>query len=185
MNENWSWTGRYVGVVVIAVLLAAALGSMDLFQGTTVLDKKLSASSIVRFLGYGTALVVLWLLARRAAMVLRAQSGRWSFLQYLLLPAATLIVVACAHSVVLLVLRPVLDASSRNVYNWLFIAGIIAAAAWLVMALFNQSSSLTEAVASAAQRLGAGGRGKQCSRCGAGNDTGARYCSRCGASIES
>ena len=184
MNENWNWVGRYVSVIVIAVILASVLGSMDLFETTTVMAKKLSAANIVKFLGYGAALVVLWLLAQRAVVVLRAQGGPWGFLQHLLLPVATLIVVASAHSVILLLVRRMLDASARNLYNWLFIAGIIAAAAWLVMALFNQSSSLTEAFTSAATRLGNETKARQCPKCSAGIQPGAKFCADCGTRVE-
>ncbi len=184
MTDNWNWVGRYVAVIVLALILAAALGSMDLFVTTAVMGKKLSAANIVKFLGYGAALTVLWLLGQRAALVLRQRGGRWSFLQHLTLPVVTLIVVACAHSVVLLVLKPLMDPALRNIYNWVFIAGIIASAAWLVMALFNQSSTLTEALTSAAQRIGSG-KAHACSQCGAGTERGAKFCGKCGAAIDS
>lgn len=183
MSENWNWVGRYVAVIVMAVILAAALGGMELFQATTVMDKKLSAAHIVRFLGYGGSLAVLWLLGQRAALAFGRQGGRWAFLQHLVLPLATLIVVASAHSVILLVLRPLMNAELRNAYNWLFIAGIIAAAAWLVMALFTQSSPLTEAFTSAAQRLGSGGKFRVCAQCGARADASAKFCGACGTKL--
>ncbi|HZP91492.1 MAG TPA: zinc ribbon domain-containing protein [Burkholderiales bacterium] len=183
MSENWNWVGRYVSVIVIAGVLAAALGSMELFQATTILNKKLSAAHIVRFLGYGAALAVLWLLAQRAALALGRQGGRWSFLRHLVLPLAMLIVVASAHSVILLVLRPMMDTALRNTYNWLFIAGIIAAAAWLIIALFNQSSPLAEAFTSAAQRLGSGGKSRVCTQCGTRAEPSAKFCSACGAKL--
>jgi len=57
-------------------------------------------------------------------------------------PLATLIVIACAHSVLLLVLGPLMSKFLLQVYNWLFIAAIILSAAWLVGALFTGSASL-------------------------------------------
>ena len=182
MNENWAWIGRYVAVIIIALVLAAAFGSMDLFKTTTVIGKKLTAAHIVKFLGYGTALAVLWFLSQRASLVLQRQGGRWSFGQYLLVPLVTLVVVASAHSVLLLVLGPLLDLGLRNLYNWLFIIGIIAAAAWVVIALFNQSSSLTEVVASMAKQAGSAGR-VSCQKCGAPARAGAKFCSQCGARL--
>jgi hypothetical protein len=180
MNQNWAWIGRYVAVIVVALVLAAAFGSMDLFKSTAVIGKKLTAAHIVKFLGYGTALAVLWLLAQRAALALRQEGGRWSFGQYLLVPLVTLIVVASAHSVLLLVLGPLMGPGLRNAYNWLFIAGIIAAAGWVVMAILNQSASFTEAVASAA-RQAASAKGSSCPKCGAPVSRGAKFCSACGA----
>ena len=182
MTDNWNWVGRYVAVIVLALILAAALGSMDLFKTTAVMGKQLSAANIVKFLGYGAALTVLWLLGQRAALVLRRGAGRWGFLHHLTLPVVPLIVVPCAHSVILLVLKPLMDPALRNIYNWAFIAGIIASAGWLVMALFNQSSPLTEALTSAAQRLSSA-KAQACSQCGAGTESGAKFCGQCGARI--
>ena len=50
MTDNWNWVGRYVAVIVLALILAAALGSMDLFKTTAVMGKQLSAANIVKFL---------------------------------------------------------------------------------------------------------------------------------------
>lgn len=180
--NNWSWVGRYIAVIVMAVVLAGALGGMDLFQSTSVLGRKLSAAHIVRFLGFGAALVVLWLLAQQSVTQFREQGGRWGFLQHLMLPLVTLIVVACAHGVILLVLRPVMDAELRQIYNWLFIAGIIAACAWLVMALFNQSSSLTEALTPVSSKSESGSE-RRCTKCGTAAAESARFCAHCGASL--
>ena len=183
MDDKWNWVARYVAVIVIALILSAALGSMDLFKTTAVLGKKLTAAHIVQFLGYGAALAVFWLLGQRAAIVLGKQGGRWDFLQHVLVPLVTLIVIATSHGVLLLVVGPMMDPGLRNVYNWVFIAGIIAAAVWLVMAFFNQSSSLTDAVASAAQRLGSSAKSQNCPRCGARAAASAKFCAQCGASI--
>jgi amino acid permease len=181
MNENWQWVGRYVAVILIAVILAASLGSMNLFESTK-LGTKLTAAHIVQFLGFGAGLAVFWLLGQRASIEFRKQGGKWEFLRHIVLPLVTLIVVASAHGVILLVLRTLMDAEQRNLYNWLFIGGIIAAAAWLVVALFNQSSSLTQAVTSAAQRSEPGSAAA-CPHCGARTEAGAHFCSRCGGSL--
>ncbi len=181
MNENWQWVVRYAAVILIAVVLAAVLGSMGLFETTTV-GRKLSAANIVRFLGYGGALAVFWLLGRRAVDTLAAQGGRWSFLGTLILPFVTLIVVALAHNVGLLVLRPFFDADLRNLYNWLFIAGIVGSAGWLIVALFNQSNTLTTAVTSAARREEPSWQ-KTCASCGTQAAPGAKFCAQCGAPI--
>lgn len=184
MSNHWSWVGRYVAVIFIALVLAAALGSMDLFKGTTVITKKLTAAHIVKFLGYGGALIVLWLLGQRATTVLARQGGRWGFLQHLALPTISLIVVASAHSVLLLVLNPLMDASLRGVYNWMFIAAIIGTAAWLVTALFNQSSSLTEALTSATGWLSPTGSRQLCPKCGTAAEFSEKFCGGCGTKLK-
>lgn len=180
MKQEWNWVGRYLAVVFSAVVLASVLGGMNLFETTTVMSGRLSAAHIVKFLGYGGALVVCWLFAQRATILLARQGGRWGFLQHLLLPVASLIVVACAHRVLLLVLRPMMDAAARNAYDWIFIVAIISAAGWVVTALFNQSSSLTEALSSAAQSIGAAKAGRQCTQCGAALAESVKFCPQCG-----
>lgn len=183
MKKEWMWVGRYVAVILIALVLAAALGSMKLFSSTSIANR-LSAAQLVTFLGYGTALVVFWLLGQRATVVLAEHGGRWSFLHHLLLPAVSLIVAASAHGVLFLLLGPVMDSALRNAYDWTFIAIIVGAAAWLVTALFNQSSSLTQAITSATQAPEAARPQHRCSQCGAAAEDGAKFCKQCGGRLE-
>jgi hypothetical protein len=141
MNERWTWVVRYGVVIILALILAAVLGEMELFK-TTRLGKTFNAARVAQFLGYGGALLVFWLLAQRAAATIPAQDERWKLVRSILVPLATLIVVACSHSVLLLVLGPVMNKAWLPAYNWTFIAAIILSAAWLVGALFTGSASL-------------------------------------------
>ncbi len=147
-NENWSWIVRYVAMIAVVLLLSAALGSMDLFAKTTIGNKPLSAADLVRFLGYGAALAAFWMLGQRLALVFRQRGGRWGFVQHLILPTVTLIVIAASYSVVLLVLRHFMDLTTRGVYKWIFIVAIVGVCVWLVAAVLGQSNSLTDALTS-------------------------------------
>lgn len=142
MNERRIWLVRYVVVIVLALILAAALGEMELFKTTRFGKTGLNASRIVQFLGYGGALLVFWLLAQRVAALIPGEDERWKVVKHILVPLATLIVVACAHFVILLILGPLMSKAWLAAYNWTFIAGIILSAVWLVVALFTGSSSL-------------------------------------------
>jgi len=177
---NPDWIGRFVAVIVVALILSAAIGSMDLFAKTFVIDGKLSAAHLIRFLGYSTALGALWMLGQRATIALQQAGGRWSFMQHIVLPVVTLIVVASANSIALLVLKPMMNAKMHNIYNWVFIVAILACAVWVVMAVMGQSASLTEAFTSAAGRIGARGKTKVCAACEASNDVAAKFCNQCG-----
>jgi hypothetical protein len=157
MNERWMWVVRYAVVIVLALILAAALGQMELFKTTRFGKTGLNASRLVQFLGYGGGLLVFWLLAHRAAAQISGGDDRWRLVKSILLPLATLIVVACAHAVVLLFLGPLMSKAWLATYNWTFIAGIILSAAWLVAALFTGSSSL-------APLFGAAGRASRMGR---------------------
>ena len=183
INEGWS-IGRYVAVILVALILGAAIGSMELFAKTSVFSGKLTAAHLVRFLGYGTALAAFWLLGQHSTIALQQRGGRWSFVQNLILPTVTLIVVSAAYSVALLILRPMLDAALLNIYNWIFIVAILACAAWVVMAVLGQSASLTEVFTSAAKRFGASGKNKACAACGADNEPTAKFCKQCGKGLD-
>jgi len=142
MSERWTWTIRYAFVIVLAVILGAALGETELFKTTRFGKTGLNAARLVQFLGYGGALLVFWLLAQRAALVLRGKNGRWDIVKSALLPLATLIVVSCGQAVMLLILNPLMNKTWHQAYNWVFIAAIILSAGWLVATLFTGSSSL-------------------------------------------
>ncbi|MDO8989083.1 MAG: zinc ribbon domain-containing protein [Sideroxyarcus sp.] len=168
------WVGRYVAVILLSLILATAIGSMELFAKTTI--GRLSASHLVQFLGYGAALVAFWVLGQRTTMALQERGGKWSFMQHLILPAVSLIVVALAHTVLLLLLKPAMDASLRNIYNWIFILGILVCAGWLVMAVLNQSASLTALFTDRK----AGSRDRLCAVCGAECNATDKFCRQCG-----
>jgi len=142
MTERWVWLLRYVVVIVLALVLAAALGEMELFKATKLGKTGLNAARLVQFLSYGGALAVLWFMAQRAAALLPSGDQRWNVLKSILLPLATLIVVASGQAVLLLVLGPLMSKVWQQAYNWVAIGAIIAAAVWLVAALFTGSASL-------------------------------------------
>ena len=174
-NAGLDWIGRYVAVILLSLVLATAIGNMDLFAKTTI-GGKLNASHIVQFLGYGAALVAFWVLGQRATIALQQQAGKWSFLQHLILPAVSLIVVSLVYSVLLLRLKPVMDIALHNIYNWVFIVAILACAGWLVMAVLNQSASLTSLLTD--RKLASGSR--ICAGCGANCDAADKFCRQCG-----
>jgi hypothetical protein len=153
MNERWIWVVRYGAVIALAAVLAATLGEMDLFKTTRFGKTGLNAGRLVQFLGYGGALLVLWLLAQRAAQQLDGKDARWALVKNLLLPLATLIVIASAHAVVLMLLGPLMSKAWHQAYNWIFIAAIILSAAWLLVALLTGSSSLAPLFGSSARAL--------------------------------
>ena len=142
MAERWGWVVRYVVVIILAVVLALALGEMELFKSTRFGKSGLNAARLVQFLGFGGALVVFWLLARRASALIPADDERWNILKTVLVPLATLVVIAAGQAVLLLLLGPLMSKGWHQAYNWTFVAAIILSAAWLVFSLFTGSSSL-------------------------------------------
>lgn len=136
MSERWTWIVRYVIVILLAVILAAVMGDMALFKATKFGKSGLNAARIVQFLGYSGALAVFWLLAQRAAMLLDAKDPRWSTLKTIVVPVATLVVVACGQAAALLVLGPLLGKAGVQIYNWIAVLAIVVSAGWLLAALF-------------------------------------------------
>ena len=149
MSERWTWVARYVVVILLAVILAATLGEMALFKTTKFGKTGLNAGRLVQFLGFGGALLVFWLLAKRTALLLDGKDPRWMLMKSVLVPVATLIVVASAHAVMLLLLGPLMSKAWHQAFNWIFIGGIILSAAWLLAALLTGSSSLAPLFGSA------------------------------------
>jgi hypothetical protein len=144
INERWSWIIRYAIVIVLALVLAWALGGMDLFKTTRFGKTGLNAARLVQFFGYGGALLVFWLTAQRAAALIGRDQAPWHHVKHIMVPLATLIVVATAHAVALLLLGPLMAKTVLPVYNWVFIAAIILSCAWLLAALLTGSSSLSQ-----------------------------------------
>lgn len=179
-KDDFNWAGRFVATIIVAWLLATIISNMDLFEKTYVVHGKLSAAHLVRFLGYTTSLFALWMLGQRTAMALQQRGGRWSFMQQLILPVVSLIVVASTNSVALLVLKPVMNPGMHNIYNWVFIFAILACAAWVVMAVLGQSSSLTSAFTTAVDRMCISGKIKTCTACNAGSAASSKFCRNCG-----
>ncbi len=177
-KENWAWLGRYVLVMVIALVLGGLIGELDLFKQTGLGTHKLTASKLVRFLGYGGALLVLGLLSRRAARQLRDQGGKAASFGSLIVPLATLIVVVSGDSVLRIVVNPFLHQRLRSAYDWLFVCGIIAAALWLAFAIFHQAEPIGGLFKSGIAERPAGAA---CTACGAELLASGKFCSTCGA----
>jgi hypothetical protein len=142
MNERWSWVIRYLVVIAAALILAAAFGEMALFKTTRFGKTGLNAARLVQFLGYGGALLVLWMLARRVADLLPGHEPRWNLLKSTLVPLTTLIAVSAGQAVMLLLLGPLMNRQWHQVYNWVSITAIVLSAVWLLAAVLTGSASL-------------------------------------------
>ena len=130
MNAR-KWMMEYGVAMVLAFVFAVVLGHISLFRDTTI--GKLHASDLVQFIGYGGALVIAWFGARQLAA---EPPDDWKWLtpyRALILPVTTLTIVAIAYGVLLYVCDPFLSKLGKGVYNWMFIIGIVATSAWLIV----------------------------------------------------
>jgi len=149
--NNWIWIGKFVIVIAAALVLGEVLGSLELFRSATLGTPKVTAGSLVRFFAHGGALALMWLLGQRLAQQIHALGGGMARLADPVLALITLIVTASAYVVLIKFSAPFLGEGLRTMLDWVFILGIIAAAVWLVWALFQNSEAVMEAIGKSRQ----------------------------------
>ncbi len=180
--KAWAWAGQYLIALVLAVMLGAILGGMQLFRETGMGTTGLTASNLVRFLAYGSAVVLFWLLGRTAARQIPEDGKGLSFARQVVEPLVTLIVVIVGHGVLLLLVGPFLGETGRTVYNWIFVLGSVGAALWMVLAGYRSSAWWIEEL-EGVRRPGTSipsGVLSTCPQCGAAVRAGMKFCSQCG-----
>jgi len=171
--------------MLLALLLGAILGSLPLFKEAVLGNTKLTASHVVQFMGYGGALLVFWLLGRRAAMELPEDGNGLSFLRHVITPLTTLIVLSAGYQVLLLLAGPFLEKTGKTIYNWIFVIGIVAAALCLTLAWFRHSAPVMESL-QALGRVGQSGKPQSslpCPKCHSPVPRGMKFCGHCGTSM--
>ena len=175
--NRWTWVVKNAVAICLALLIGSILGSISFFQGTSLGSTRLSAADLVQFLGYGCALLLTWVAARRAVKELPETGAGLSFLRETVLPLATLVVVAASYPVLLLVLNPFLGMDAMTIYRWIFVIGIIAAAGWLIFACYDNAGTLLSTLGTApASRAVV----EKCLSCGTMVAAAAKYCPNCG-----
>ncbi|MDH4191737.1 MAG: hypothetical protein OEW21_16235 [Betaproteobacteria bacterium] len=147
--KDWFWIGKYLIVIVVALILGAVLGSLALFKSATLGTPRLTAGSLTQFIAHGGALALLWAMGQRLARQLRGIGGGSAMLSTIVLALVTLIVVGSAYVVLLAFIRPFLAAGIKPFVDWTFILGLIATAVWLAWALFENAEALIEAIGKA------------------------------------
>jgi hypothetical protein len=144
--KPWGWMVQYGVGMLLALILAALLGSIPLFRQTALAGTGLKAAHLVQFIGYGGALLLCWLLGRRIA-VNPPFTGAWiPCVRELVMPVTALIVSAGAYPVALLVLKPFFNSTARSLYNWVFVLGMTGVAIWLTTAWFVKAAPLVPSV---------------------------------------
>ena len=125
------WMMEYGVAMIFAMLCAVVLGHVPLFREAAF--GKLHASDLVQFIGYGGAIVIAWFGARQAAT---DPPEDWNWLmpyRAIILPVASLAAAGLAYRVLLFISEPYLGKAGKEMYNWVFVIGIIAACAWLIV----------------------------------------------------
>jgi hypothetical protein len=139
-----NWLIQYGVAIVLALLLSALLGGLSLFKEASIGDTQLTASRLVLFLGYGSALLLLWMLGQRMLQELPETGKGPSIARHMITPVMTLIVLVIGYKVLLVIGEPLLGATGRSIYDWLFVVGTIAAAVWVGLAWYLKAAPLME-----------------------------------------
>lgn len=145
MNK-WMWIGKFLIVIAAALVLGEVLGSLALFKSATLGTAKVTAGSLVQFIAHAGALVLTFMLGQRLTEQIRALGGGMARLADPVLALVTLIITVSAYVVLISFSAPFLGEGVRTMFDWVFILGILAAAVWLVWALFQNSEAVMEAI---------------------------------------
>lgn len=143
---GWGWTGKYVIVIIVALLLGVALGNLALFKNATLGNPKLTAALLVQFITHMAALALLWTLGWRAAQQMHESGPRLSVVAMIVVAFITLVITAVGYVVLSNFITPFIAKGVKDVVNWVFIVGVLTAAAWFVFALFSGADDLIAAV---------------------------------------
>jgi len=149
-GERWFWIGKYVVVIVAALVLGSVLAGLEPFKSATIGSAHVGAGSLVQFIAHSGALALLWALGLRHARQLRRAGGPSAHLADTVLALVTLVVAASAYGVLLRFITPMLAPEVKPFLDWTFIICILAAALWLLWVLFTDSEALIGAIGSIA-----------------------------------
>ncbi len=61
--RSWGWAVPYGIGIFLAMVLGTILGGISLFKETSLGGTRLTAADVVHVMGYGSALLGVWLLA--------------------------------------------------------------------------------------------------------------------------
>jgi len=144
------WMMEYGVGMVLAVLCAVVLGHLPLFREASM--GKLHASDLAQFIGFGGAMVLAWLGARQLAAE-PPEDWKW-IMPYrpMIVPVASLVMVGLAYVVLLYACDPFLGKAGKEVYNWIFVVGILAACVWMVATWMQKCASQVAAMDSRRMR---------------------------------
>jgi len=148
VKNSWFWIGKYLVVIVVALVLGSVLAGLEPFRSATIGSARISAGSLVQFIAHSGALALLWALGLRHSRQLRRTAGPAAHLADTVLALITLVVAASAYGVLLRFITPMLASEAKPYLDWLFIVGILASALWLLWVLFTDSEALLEAIGS-------------------------------------
>lgn len=185
--KMWVWVVQYGITILLLLLLGSMAANIPLFKETMLPDTKLDASHLVEFLGYSGALVMVWLMGRKAAVQLDRDRSGFSFLRPLVTPLTALLIASASYKVLLVLVNPFLDKSDRLTYNWIFVALIVASTLWLILVWFLKSAPMLESLETTGRAKPSTGSAASsaCPHCSTAVPAGMKFCGQCGTALVS
>lgn len=180
--DEWMWTARNGVAVLAALVLTGILGQMRVFQEAVLGSDGFNAAAVVRLVGYGIALALIWMTAWRAAAQIPPDDTGSRLLHEGLPPFATLLILPGVYGLV----RPFLSDRAVTGVSWTFVLLLLATAAWLGRVLYDNAEALVIGAAAIRRRVSESTehRGRACQNCEAPNSVTAKFCTSCGTSLE-
>jgi hypothetical protein len=135
--DEWMWTARNGVAVLAALVLAGILSQARVFQEAALGSNGFNAAAVVRLLGYGTALVLIWVTAWHAAAQIPPRDSVSRLLHEGLPPFATLLILPGVYGLI----RPFLSGRAVTGVSWMFVLLLLATAVWLGRALYDNAEA--------------------------------------------
>jgi transcriptional regulator with XRE-family HTH domain len=145
-GKTWVWLVQYGITVLLLLMLGSTASTIPLFKDTALAGTQLTASNLVAFIGYGGALLMVWLMSRKALAQLLPNRSAFGFLRPLGAPFNSLLGVSASYKLLLTLLGPSLGKADRLAYNWIFVSLVLAATLWLIRTWFLKSAPLLDSL---------------------------------------
>jgi hypothetical protein len=136
--DEWMWTARNGVAVLAALVLTGILSQVQVFQEAALGSEGFNAAAVVRLLGYGIALALIWMTAWRAAVQIPPRDAGSRLLREGFPPFTALLTLPGVYSLI----RPFLGDRAVTAISWVFVLLLLATAAWLGSVLYHNADAL-------------------------------------------
>jgi hypothetical protein len=170
--DEWMWTARNGVAVLAALVLTVILSQVQVFQEAARGSEGFNAAAVVRLLGYGIALALIWMTAWRAAAQIPPRDAGSRLLREGFPPFTALLTLPGVYSLI----RPFLGDRAVTAISWVFVLLLLATAAWLGSVLYHNADALVIGAAKIRHQISESGEHRElaCQQCKALNSVTAK-----------
>ena len=170
--DEWMWTARNGVAVLAALVLTGILSQVQVFQEAALGSEGFNAAAVVRLLGYGIALALIWMTAWRAAAQIPPRDAGSRLLREGFPPFTALLTLPGVYSLI----RPFLGDRAVTAISWVFVLLLLATAAWLGSVLYRNADALVIEAAKIRHQISESGEHRElaCQQCKALNSVTAK-----------